>query len=521
MTAWPHVDLLTRRISMTAVVVLALLAAHRSAVADDSCRPIVPEATDDVARAGLPTESARWRAVERLWSEAARSVEDDASQALSSGSLGDAADLIQGRTNDALREAIKQRQDTLAHSMLGLWLKPLDKLSRRDRVLAYYLTPTQRLSEARLDHAQEMWVGPDGVETILYSAIYLAGATDIALAVALRPPAERSEALAIYSRRISKLALSHYKRWAFGPPYVWQVRGWGCDASGFDLVEFTRRRANRSLGNGSSAYCVAPTDLDMLLMIGISNLLRLSDIAPDLITVPLQDRERLASLLRLQADYMASRLVWTTMTDDDGRLVSAVDFDPGAWTSHPDWSHAAEETPRFPTAHSHVKLGIGRDLAHGYRIAWMALTLAEHPDVVAETADWGAVADALAHQLAYRVLDTTAEVPRFRNYLDGSNGWYRVNVDGRDGFGFPPYGLSRTYLETAWARLANRDPKLLAATAKMWKILADPSRAECDDFNRFYVEGNFWKDRKPFPRAFSGPTGNMSILPFVAVSPVQ
>lgn len=504
------------------IAVLALeLAASRHAVADQPCAPIVPEAASEIAKEGLPSQATRFQVLERVWSGAAHLLEEDVRRSLSSGSFSVAADTIQGLTNDALREAILTRHDDLAHSMLGVWLEPLDSLSRRDRYLAYYLTPTQRLSEARLDHAEEMWIEPSGIEVVLYPAIYLAGATDIALAVARRPPTERSEALTAFARRISDVATSHYRRWAFGPPKIWQVRGWGCDASGYDLVAFTRGRMDRSLGNKASEYCVAPTDLDMLLMIGISNLLKLSDVAPDIASLSSSDRERFAKLLHLQAEFMASRLVWSNATDERGQLVPTVDFDPGTWASHPDWRHAADEAPQFPRPSPMIKAGVGRDISHAYRIAWMALTLANNPEIVSDTADWNGVVDGLAHQFAHHVLDAHSAVPRFRNYLDGSNGWYRVNVDGRDGFGFPPYGLSRTYLDTPWARLANRDRKLLQATAKMWKAIANPSSAECQSFRQTYVFGSFWKDRRAVERPFSGPEGNLNVLPFVAASPVR
>ncbi len=509
------------KLGASAALAFALIAWPYASTADQPCVPIIPEVAEEVAGPDLPREETRWQVVGRLWSASGRYVSRAVDQSLATGSFAQAADLIQGYTNDALREAIRTGRDGLAEEMLELWRKPFSTLQMRDRYLAYYLTPGQPVSEARLDGPEEMWVEPSGVEAELYPAIYLAGATDVALAIAQRSPGERTEAMTRFSRRIARLAVSHYKRWSFGPPHTWQVRGWGCDASGLDLVEFTRRRMDRSLGNGRAAYCVAPTDLDMLLVIGISNLLQTAEIAPELVPLTPHDRERFGSLLRLQAQFMASRLAWGTAVDARGRTVTVVDFDPGSWARHPDWSHAADEELRFPTSKPSPKDGVGRDISHGWRIAWMALTLASHPQAVAGTADWSAVVDALARQVAAKVLDTTASVPRFRNYLDGSNGWYRVDYSGRKGFGYPPYGLSRTFLESPWARLAVHDERLLAATAQMWKVLAAPSEDACRDFNQTYVSGHFWRDRKPFARPFASPSGSLSLLPFAAVSPVR
>ena len=517
----PPISSLVRRVMESVALGLALLMPAISAPASDRCNAILPDAAVDVGSEGLPSQQTRWSIIQQLWEQIGEKLQNNIEQSSAAGLSGDTVDLIQGRTNDALREAISQRRDALASSLLKLWLVPLARLSQRDRFLAYYLTPAQRVGEASLEHAQYMWVDNDGLEAVLHSAIYLAGATDIALAVAQRATPDRSEQFTSFARRISELALSHYTRWAFGPPHIWQVRGFGCDASGLDLVEFTQRRADRSLGNGRFSYCVAPTDLDMLLVIGISNLLRISKIAPELMALSSYDSDRLSSLLRLQTEYMASRLVWRPTIDPDGQSVSTVDFDPGAWASHEEWSYASDESPRFPVTRPNANISVGRDISHGYRIAWMAMTLAEHSEVAQLAADWNAVADALARQFGYFVVDLSTNVPKFRNYLDGSNGWYRVNYNGKMGFGYPPYGLSRTFLEMPWARLANRDSRLMTATLKMWEVLSIPSHAACTDFDRIYVEGNFWKDWRPFIRPFSDWMGQLSMLPFIAVSPVR
>lgn len=502
----------------TASVFILTLIATTVAADDEPCRPIVPEVAHDLAAASLPTSVNRWRAIGRLWAESARPALEDVERMLKGGSLSPAVDLIQGRTNDVLREALLQRQDELAHSLLDLWLKPLDVVARRDRLLVYYLTPDQRLSEAKLDQPSEMWVGPDGIESVLYSAMYLAGAMDIVAAIVRRPADERSATMTDFARRVSGLALSHYTRWAFGPPGIWQVRGWGCDASGLDLVSFTRQRLDRSLGNGSIAYCQAPTDIDMLIMIGLVNLLRTADAAHDLVVVPASDRRRLLDLVQLQARFFASRLVYGSATTDWGQPVRTVDFDPGAWSDHPSQWFGADQEAAFPDRRPKLNKGIGWDFSHGARIAWAFLTLADssvHTGVA-----WNSVTDALAHQIAYRVLDDSAELPRFRNFLDGSNGWYSVNLADDADTGIPPFGLSRAFLAMPWARLSQRDATLMKATARMWQALAAPTTGQCELLKQVYAEGSVRKGQRPIGAPISGPYYNLNLLPFMAVSPI-
>ncbi|UYN97234.1 MAG: hypothetical protein KIT25_10000 [Enhydrobacter sp.] len=487
-----------------------------SAHAED-CNALVPEVANDLIEAPVPKAENRWRAIERIWRESFDLVRQDVERSLRNSGISPVADVIQGRTHDPLREAIIHGRDDLAHSLLAIWQMPLDVLSKRDRVNVYYLTPERRHSEARLAAEHAMWVGPDGFESVLYSAIYLAGATDVVVAITRRPADKRSRAMVKFAKDIGELALDHYKRWAFGPPKIWQVRGWGCEASGLDLVEFTRRRLDRSLGNGRLPYCVAPTDIDMLIAIGITNLLAVGSTAPELVTVPDDDRGRLVELLRVQSQFFASRVEYGFSADAYGKFTETADFDPATWASHPDFVYVGNDSPAFPALPVSAGIRVGWDFAHGVRIAWTALALAEHG--LDHGFDWARFADAFAGQVAHRVLDDKADVPRFRNYLDGSNGWYRVNPVA--GTGIPPFGLSRAFLAAPWAHLGARDDRLVKATRVMWKALAAPTPEQCRLLKEIYVEGSYWKDRKPAGAPISGPYYGLHLLPFLAVAPVR
>jgi len=500
----------------TAVFVIGL---STGAWCQEPCRAIVPEVASDLVDAGLPRNENRWRAIGRLWAESEQGTLDDVGRMLATGSLSPAADVIQGRTHDLLREAIDEHRDDLVHSLLNLWRKPLSTLSSRNRVFIYYQTPEQRLSEATLDGTYEMWVGADGIESLLYSAIYLAGATDIVNAIARRKLESRSEEMNSFAQRLSGTALSHYKRWSLGRPGIWQVRGWGCEASGLDLVEFTQWRMNHTLGGRGETYCASPTDLDMMITVGISNLLRAAAKAPDLVAIADSDQQQLASLVRLQAKFMGSRLVYGAVVNAQGQSVPTVDFDPGAWASHPDLAYAIDESAKFPEKQMHAKAGLGWDFSHGSRIAWTALALADSSTSIDGMIDWSSVADALAHQVAYRVLDASGATPRFRNYLDGSNGWYRVDLS--SGTGIPPYGLSRAFLSMPWARLSVRDSRLMAATTSLWRSLSMPSAAQCDLLDQVYIKGSFWQAREPKGSPIAGSLGNLNLFPFLATSPVR
>lgn len=476
--------------------------------ADERCAPLVPEVAADVTAYGLPSQAGRWAAAERLWSKVAQNTSDEADEMLAHGSLSPVADLIQGRTHDLLREAILHHRDALADSLLALWLKPLATLSTRTHVKVYYTTPQLYLSDVKLKGPTQTWVGEDGVENVLYSAIYLAGAIDIVKAIALRPRKAWTAAMTEFTEYLPGLALQHYMRWAFGPPAIWQVRGWGCDASGLDLVTFTRRRLDRDVHGAS--YCTAPTSVDLLLAIGIDNLLDLAETAPELVPFADTDRARLQDLLALLSTFIGSRITYSETVDDVGRRVETMDFDPGTWSRHDDFAFAAHESPDFPAESIEVRPDVGWDFSHGARIAWAVHALGDTRAL-----------SGLAHQLGAHVLDDTLVVPRFKNYLNGSNGWYRVMGIAGQRTGVPPFGLSFAFLSMPWALLADRDPKLRRAMSTMWKVLASPSEDQCTIFRKTYARAIYRFENGDIRSPLSERNLILGILPFVAISPLH
>jgi hypothetical protein len=516
------------RRTLSGRIAISLIAAGVAAIqltgavlAEQICHPLVGEVSKDLNHSGLPEDAARWAAAERIWRQSSAATKEEVQSMLRGGGLSPAVDTIQGLTNDLLREAIRHNRRELAADLLGLWTMPFSTVSHRDKVLSYYVTDSQRIGDAVFQRPHPMWVGSDGFETVLYSAIYLAGATDVAKAIVDLPAASRSEQMSDFVIRVGGLSLDHYLRWSFGPPGIWQVNGWGCNASGLDLVEFTAKRLDRTLGNGSQAYCIAPTDLDMLIAIGITNLLAIAKAAPDMAPISAHDRERLQHLVNLQARFMASRLVWTQSTDAAGTAQRLLDFDPGSWAAHPEYLYAGDDSPDLPDKPPPLGKGIGWDFSHGARIAWMMLTFAGNGEVIDDSTEWDRRATGLAHQLSQRVLAPDASLPRFRNFLDGSNGWYRVSYEGRSGSGTPPYGLSRAYLNMPWARLSARDQRLATATTGIWRMLGAPSPAHCELLRQTYVDGSYWQNGKPSPQPLTGVLNQIEMLPFIASSPVR
>lgn len=473
-----------------------------------SCTALVPEAARDVERQGLPSEEARWQAIGRIWAEQSAALRADVAASLAARVLlpSDSLALIA----DVTRMAVVRRRSALAADALSIWSTTLASFGARRSVQIFYPTPTLRQGEVELDRAYPMWATSDGAESLLHSAVFLADALEIAGSIASVPPADRSTIESEFARGTFALARSHYLRWSFGPK-MWQVRGWGCDASGLDILEFARQRRERSLGNGQHAYCQAPTDLDVLIGIGIAHLLAANARDPRIAPIEADERRSLESVGHALYDLFASRLAWHG---------DRVDFDPGAWIEHPEWRYAGDDREHLPSGPPRHDPSGAWDISHGARLLRLFEVLGQHPDFSTSGTEWRRALEGLSHQFRVRVLAGSPDLPMFRNYLDGTNGWYRVDYESRNGTGYPPHGLSRAFLATRWAGLAARDRDLERAVAGIWRMLTAASQAHCDHFERYFVKGSYWSAGGFAGRPLEG-FAALTILPFLATSPTR
>ena len=421
-------------------------------------------------------------------------------------------------TAATLRQALKYGEKDLALSMLPLWSATLDRFVQTKRIPYHYPNRAQRNATMDVDRPRWIALTPDGQEIELYSAIFLADAMDVASALAATPDKQRPAAATQFAARAARIAGDVYLRWAFGPPPMWQVVGWGCSAGGLNFADFIQQRKDGSLGNGLHPWCRAPWSYDLLIATGIANLLIAHARDPALAQLSDADAERLRRILAALASYFRTRFVPGKVADADGKLVPTVDFDPGVWTDFEDFTQAGNESSDFPEGHATPKAGVGWDVSHGWRIVWMLDLFSAHATELGLSGDWRSLRAAFINQFRLKVLAGEA-VPLLRNYFDGSNGWYRVNYSGRKGEGIPPFGLSRALLQNDWGAFVRDNRQVREAFRTTWRALVSPTREQCEVLSSVYLGNSLWRDWKPIPTPLSGGAAGLSLLPLLATSP--
>ncbi|GER19496.1 hypothetical protein [Variovorax boronicumulans] len=99
------------------------------------------------------------------------------------------------------------------------------------------------------------------------------------------------------------------------------------------------------------------------------------------------------------------------------------------------------------------------------------------------------VAKSFAAQLLFRVWNGDLKRPLFKNYWNGSNGWYRVGYgveSGRCNPGIPPYGLSDSFATGGYATWSKFYPELGVLGESIYRASQESTDASRIFISKFY-----------------------------------
>ncbi len=125
-------------------------------------------------------------------------------------------------------------------------------------------------------------------------------------------------------------------------------------------------------------------------------------------------------------------------------------FEPGAWDDHPTYAHTGYTGKEYPTpAILNEKKrgeGVGWDLSHARRFVHVFDSLHKHREILNVDFPSEDFMKMLTNQFLYATFNMDFKRPLFSNFMDGSNGWFRVGYENRDGFGYGPWDMSISVL---------------------------------------------------------------------------
>jgi len=205
------------------------------------------------------------------------------------------------------------------------------------------------------------------------------------------------------------------------------------------------------------------TDRDLWLIATAAELLEAHRSDPSFIPL-LGEETRLRRLVIVGARLLMTRTVQHRDTRDrDGRQVGSLGYFEGDMDSDPEMAFAGYSGRDFPGAEARrAPEGASWDVSHMQRLPVVFRSLWDARRGIGAL-DSTTLALTI-NQYLYVAFQGDYRLPTFNNFFDGTDGWYRVNYSGRQGWGYPP---SR-YCD---ARDHNR-PCLSSGAVAGWGLLA-------------------------------------------------
>lgn len=121
-------------------------------------------------------------------------------------------------------------------------------------------------------------------------------------------------------------------------------------------------------------------------------------------------------------------------------------------------------------------------------------TLYDNRDITHQSFPDEAVMKGLANQVAYGVFNRDFKHPLFTNYMNGTNGWYRVGYQGRKNYGMAPYGLSKTIPVGGYGFWNRFNPDIGKILTAFWQWAQEAKATNDPDFLKYYSNGFFYKN---------------------------
>lgn len=214
------------------------------------------------------------------------------------------------------------------------------------------------------------------------------------------------------------------------------------------------------------------TDADMWMTAGAVEILSANKKNSVLVPMTSAAKTKLTNFANLGTRLIKSRMTETNLTNFSGSSVKGAGFDFGAWTGYPDYDYAGYEGRSFPTTSNKKSvINVGWDISHARRFVQVFSSLYENKAITGETFPSESVMKGLAYQFVYKVFNRDFQKPLFKNFMDGSNGWYRVGYSGRVGFAYPPYGMGISFMTAGYSFWAKYDPEMNKISSSLWGML--------------------------------------------------
>jgi len=409
---------------------------------------------------------------------------------------------VQTFTNPLLVMAVREQRFGLIDSLAAIVMHGTTTLRETD---FYPLNTFRGLDSVKMGEAYRMWLFPrtlgfDGQQVVTREEYHLSSSQFLFLAaqvmrVAVTVPRGVYPSLDSFMQVMPPIILHHhYRRWIIAER-TFRLTGWGCAKGTYNHQEFLNLKATRKF-RFKRTICPAVTDIDLFIIAGVAQVVAAHHLAPEQVPIPLDDLRIYRAYLGEAEALLRSRIQLRPIQTPHGSI-DGFAFDNGLYRDYKDHRFAMYTGEVFPaaTVKPPTPADAGWDLSHARRFFFVLNALNQVKNQAGLTLDYDRYLDALAHQF-YHVVYADTVRHLFTNYLNGYNGWYRVDYHGK-GFGSPPFSLSQSALEGGWFFLGDRYLPIRNLGDTLWKTFNENPGT----YNQYY--GVMYRNYQPVHRTFS------------------
>ena len=430
-------------------------------------------------------------------------------------------------TDNLIRYAAATGNIEMLDGLAELYLEAYAYMSSETEYVYFYWPGYSRESVHDLDESGQdpssamMWTddpsetenGEVGVEYPLYVSQFLHGLTSLINAVLDMDSGDRtSNMTSLVTTYASVVVNDIYARWLFADQGIFQVKCWGGESGLFNHEEFLEKKLERYFGSTLQdpvSYLNAVTDTDMWIVTGVLQMLAAHEKDPTLVPVSSALEADMRGYLDTALQLIADRLTESELTDFNGNPVTGLNFDLGAWDDHPDHAYTGYDGATSPLGEDEMPaVNAGWDISHARRFVMVFDSLYRYRDVVDSPFPSDDILRGLANQLLYGAFNKDLDAPLFTNFMDGTNGWYRVGYHSETDPGQEPYYLTAAFITGGYGYWTEFNTDMTAVQQAMW-----------DAMNRLYLEDSSGNGRSVIPNGAvwasdgdsnGAPTGHMT-----------
>lgn len=382
---------------------------------------------------------------------------------------------IQFYTNNALRYAGETRDIEMLSDLSDIYLRAHDELLLREDYAYYNWSGENALSVHDLETSAYMWVGnPAGqdeefpIESLIASSQFTFAVANLINYILDVPSGQRTQSMNdLVSDYDAILLNDHFERWIFAGQGIFQTKGWGGPAGLYNHSEHLQNLINHSYGS-SVSYINAVTDTDMWIVAGVVEMLAANAKDPTAVPIGSTLKQNLQAYVKLASRLFESRLTESDLTNFDGHPVKGVNFDLGVWKDHPDHAYVGYTGGSSPLGQSAMpQSSVGWDVSHATRFVNFFETLYRNRSLTGQTWVDDELMSRIANQLVYGAFNKDLDEPLLNNFMDGTNGWYRVGYTSGFG-GYSPNELTQALIFGGYGFWGRFHPDVARVVEELW-----------------------------------------------------